>query len=104
MKQSDKKLQGIAKVLLFTKSENELIKLLNELLTSSEIEKLHERVKIVACLKDGMSQREAQRETDAGIATINRGARLLQQPKLIITKIISSAQKMNWWYKLFWRT
>lgn len=103
MQKSNKKLQGIAKVLSLSKSEDELIKLLDDLLTPSEIEKLHERIKIVACLKDAMSQRETQRKTNAGIATITRGARLLQKPKLVITKIISSAQNMNWWQKLFWR-
>lgn len=103
MKNDKNKLQGIAKILSLAKSEDELMRLLDDLLTESELNKLHERVKIIACLKKGMSQREAQQQTNAGIATISRGARLLRKPGLIIAKIISSAQNMGWWQRLFWR-
>ncbi len=100
----DKKIEGIAKLLLLAKSEYELMNLLDDMLTVSEVDKIHERIRIIACLKNGMSQRETQKKTDAGIATITRGAGLLKKPKLIIDHIISAAQKKSWWYKLFWRS
>ena len=104
MEDVKKQLSGIARVLRLAKTEAQLTALLGDLLTDSEIEKIHERIRIVACLKDGLSQRETQRETNAGIATVSRGARLLQGPKNMLSKIIESAQQMSWWYGLFWQT
>ena len=104
MKKKDKKIQGLAKVLMLAKHEDELADLLHDLFTESEIDKVHERIKIFACLKNGMSQREAKRESNSAIATVNHGAKFLKNSAVIIRKILDSAQNMNWWYRLFWRT
>lgn len=103
MSTKDKKIKGIAKVIRLVRTEEDLVRLLDDIFTDSEIDKAHERVKIIACLKDGLSQRKTQTETDAAIATVSRGAQLLHKPKFILDQIISTAQNMNWWQKLFWR-
>lgn len=104
MNEKNEKLQGIAKLIGLSSGEYELIRLLDDLLTDAEIDKIHERIKIVACLKDGLSQRDAQKKTEAAIATVTRGASLLKKPQFILDRVITSAQKMSWWYKLFWQS
>ncbi len=104
MEEQNKKLKGLAKVLMLAKTEGQLIGLLHDLFTESEISKAHERIKIFACLKDGMSQRAAKRESHAAIATVSHGAKFLKNSAIIIRKILDSAQKLSWWQKLFWQT
>ena len=104
MSKANKKLQGIAKIIMLAKNEDEVIGIMHDILTESEIEKVHERIKVFACLKDGLSYRETSREADSAIATVSHGARFLRKSAMVIRKILDSAQKMNWWYKLFWRT
>ena len=103
MKHKEKKLLGIAKIIRLVKSEDNLVRFLDDILTESEIDNMHERTKIVACLKNGLSQRATQKETEAAIATVSRGANLMQKPKLILDKIVTLAENMAWWNKLFWR-
>lgn len=89
---------------MLIKKEKDLEDVLDELFTDSEIDKLQERIRILACLKDGMSQRETRIETDAGFATISRAAQMLKDKKLKIDDYIEQGQKMSWWYNLFWRS
>lgn len=104
MRSISKKLEGIAKVIHLAKDENQLVLLLEELLTSAEIDKIHERIKVITCLKEGLSQRETSQKCGAAIATVSRGARLFQKQSLVIESIIDQARAMGWWQKLFWRT
>jgi Trp operon repressor len=97
------KTQGLAKLFLMAKTEGEMSGLLHDLFTPSEISKAHERAKIFACLKDGLSQRETKEKTHAAIATVTHGARFLRSSAMVIENIIASAQKMVWWQTLFWR-
>jgi Trp operon repressor len=104
MTKLNKKIRGIAKVLLLTRSENELARLIDDLLTPSEVNKVHERIRIIDCYQQGFSQRETKRKTKAAIATITRGAVLVKKPGFILNRFISKAKKQSWWRTLFWRT
>lgn len=104
MKIKNKKLQGLAKVLMLAKKEEELVGLLHDLFTESEIEKAHERIEIFACLNSGMSQRETKKKAHAAIATVSHGAKFLRNSAVIIHKILDFAKNMNWWNRLFWQT
>ncbi len=88
---------------MLAKNEDEVIGILHDLFTESEINKAHERVKIFACLNDGRSQRETKKLSNAAIATVSHGAKFLKNSAMIISQILKSAQNMNWWQKLFWR-
>jgi len=101
MKKTNQKTQGLAKLLLLAKSEQEMEGLLHDLFTESEIGRAHERVKIFSCLKDGMSQREAKKEANAAIVTVTHGAQFLRNSAMIIKEVIDSAQRKNWWQKFF---
>ena len=104
MREKKRKLQGIAKIIMLSKTEGEIMQVLDDILTGSEVENVHERIKIVACLKKGMSQRETKKITHAGIATITRGSSLIKKTGFILDKMISIAQDLSWWNRLFWRT
>ncbi|MBN2086910.1 hypothetical protein JW758_01045 [Candidatus Peregrinibacteria bacterium] len=104
MKKNDDKIRGVAKIIMLAKNEDEVIGILHDLFTKSEIEKAHERVKIFACLKDGKSQRETKKESHAAIATVSHGAKFLKNSAVIIRQVIETAQNMEWWRSLFWRS
>ena len=103
MKRHLKQTQGIAKLFMLAKSEERVADLLEDLLTETEIKKAHDRAKIIACLKDGLSQRETQKRTKAAIATVTHGAVFLRKSGRVIAGILDTAQKMSWWNPLFWR-
>ena len=86
------------------KNEEELVGLLHDLFTEAEMGKAHERIKIFACLNNGMSQRETKRKSHAAIATVSHGAKFLKNSAVMIAEILKVAQGMNWWGALFWRT
>ena len=103
MTKTSKKTQALAKLFVLAKSEKEMQGLLHDIFTESELDKAHERVKIFACLKDGMSQRETKKQATAAIATVTHGAKFLRDSAQIIQEIISSAQQKSWWRASFWR-
>jgi len=96
------KLKGLTKILMLPATEKQLEAMLDDLLTDSEIDKVHERICIIGCLKKGLSQRKTQIETQAGIATVSRGARLLKNDGREIYETVAMAQKKPWWRKLFY--
>ncbi|MDH5596629.1 MAG: trp operon repressor [Candidatus Peregrinibacteria bacterium] len=98
-----KKTQGLAKLLFMAQTESEMVGLLHDIFTQAELSKAHERVKIFACLQDGLSQRETQKKSSAAIATVTHGAQFLRDSALVIRNIITQAQEESWWNKLFWR-
>ncbi len=83
-----KKIDLIAELIQKAESEKELRLLLDDLLTESELNKVYERVQIVANLMNEMSQREVAAKTGAGIATVTRGASLMKKPNFILSKFI----------------
>ena len=103
MIQDFQKTQALAKLFLLAKTESEMTGLLHDLFTISEISHALERVRIFACLSEGLSQRETKRRTKAAIATITHGARFFRDSALIISKLIAAARATSWWQTLFWR-
>lgn len=97
------KTQGLAKLLLMAKTEGEMSALLHDLLTSSELKRVHERAKIFACLQNGLTQRETKKRTKTAIATVTHRAHFLRSSALIIGSFITSAQTMPWWQTFFGR-
>jgi len=91
------KLSFIGNIIKMTKSNEELILLLDDLLTPSEAEKIYERVHIVSHLIDHTPQRSIVEKTGAGIATVTRGSFLLKKPNSILSKFITKARKASWW-------
>jgi Trp operon repressor len=102
MNKMEKQKKGLAKLLERAKNTNELVLLLDDLLTPAEIGKVYERVQIVDCLDRKMSQRVALAKTGAAIATVSRGALLLRKNRLRLPQIINSVRKLAWWNTLFW--
>ena len=97
------KTQGLAKLFLLAKSEGEMAGLLSDLLTGSEINRVYERAKIFACLKNDLTQRATQSKTNAAIATVTHGAKFLRDSAQVIKKILGRAEDSNWWNKFFWQ-
>lgn len=97
------KLKALAKLLRLAKIEETLIQCLDELLTESEVDKLHERVRVLERLKKGDSQREAAQKSGAAIATVSRGASLVKHQNLALFDLMEEANQRSWWQTLFWR-
>jgi Trp operon repressor len=91
------KLNFIGNVIGMAESKNELLFLLDDLLTPSEIQKIYERIHIVSHLMNKMPQREIAEKTGAGIATVTRGSYLVKKPNFILSNFISKAQKLSCW-------
>ena len=103
MDTKDTKIKGLAKFLGLAKNDSEREQFLRDLLTDNEIKKLHERVRIIAYLSYGASQRDAVEGTKAGITTVSRGARVISDPRNIVSKYVQQVFKTRWWRELFWR-
>jgi Trp operon repressor len=95
------KLTGLAHFFAQAKTEKEIEQLLSELLTISEIEKIHERIRILDGLLAKKSQRQVSEETGAAIVTVGRGAHLTKDSGLISGEIIRSVKRRSWWKKYF---
>ncbi len=101
---TSKNLKAISNYLFLCKSRENLAELLANLLTDSEINKIHERIKILDCLSNGFSQRQTQKKVGTGIATISRGAQIVKSKNFAsLEKILKQARVQNWWQELFWR-
>jgi len=99
---SEKKVSGMAQFFSQIESVEDLERVIPELLTDSEIDKIHERLKILQCLDEGFSQRETVKRTGAAIATIGRGAQVIKNKKIKILDYIRHSSTQSWWQKFFW--
>jgi len=98
------KIKALVSFLAMPKSRENLDIVLENLLTSSEITKIYDRIRILDCLERGLSQRETQERVGGGIATISRGADMVKAPKFnIFAGILAEARLQSWWNTLFWR-
>ncbi len=77
MKDSDKFLRELTSFLLEIRDGREMTELLRELLTPKELEEIPRRLQIVKQLKRGTPQREISESLGVGIATVTRGARVM---------------------------
>jgi Trp operon repressor len=96
------KAKGVAKFLLLSQEEGGLVDILPVLMTPIEIEKIYERIRILECLNDGLSQRKTLKKTGSAIATVTRGAKVLKQVPPFFGLLIKKAQHLDWWRHLFW--
>lgn len=96
VQQKTRQMYRIAELLRMAQSEGELVALLGDLLTDSEVNKMYERVQIVSYLMEGMSQREVAEKTGAGIATVTRGASVIRNPECVLTRLIDQERNGRW--------
>ena len=67
--------------LLAQKSLKNMEKVLRQLLTSSELTEVKNRLQIIEMLEQGMPQRQIADKLGVGIATVTRGSTILKQSK-----------------------
>jgi len=67
--------------LLAQKSLKNMEKVLRQLLTSSELTEVKNRLQIIEMLEQGMPQRQIADKLGVGIATVTRGSTILKQGK-----------------------
>ena len=102
MKKLNNHKKALATLLFQAQSTEEMMYLLDDLLTQAEIVKLYERVKILDCLDQKMSQRETFAKTGSAIATVSRGAEVMQKEGVQLPEIIRRSRTQLWWRTLFW--
>ena len=97
------KIKALVEFFSMPKSRKNLDIILENLLTDSELTKIHDRIKILDSLESGLSQRDTLDRIGGGIATISRGAAMVKAKKFnIFAGILESARLQSWWRKLFW--
>lgn len=69
--------------LLAQKSFKEMEKVLRQLLTSSELTEVNNRLQIIEMLEQGVPQRQIADKLGVGIATVTRGSSILKQDKTV---------------------
>ncbi len=69
--------------LLAQKSFKEMEKVLRQLLTSSELTEVNNRLQIFEMLEQGVPQRQIADKLGVGIATVTRGSSILKQDKTV---------------------
>ena len=72
---------------------NEMIKLMNELLTKSELSDLTLRWNLLCMLSEGLSQREIAAKLGVSLCKITRGAKILKDEKGAVKKIFDKIGK-----------
>lgn len=102
-KNATSKIEGLADLFKMARTKAELVNLLDNLCTPAELDKFYDRIRIIDCLDQGLSQRVTLQKTKTAIATITRGAFLLRQGNVFLVKLIRRARNLSWWHKLFWR-
>jgi Trp operon repressor len=102
MKVFSHQLRGIAHLLIFSQEEGKLLDTLSLFMTEREIKNIYERIKIVECLNNGLSQRKTCKKTGVAIATVSHGAKILKQT-LFMSSLLQKVQRLDWWRHLFWR-
>lgn len=83
------RLKLVINLLRAVESDSEMQKLLEAILTPSELHSLGERAEIVRGIINGKTQREISEQTGAGVATIGRGSRELKFGSGIFQKLFA---------------
>ena len=74
----EQQLADLSGLILQARNRDELVVLLQGLLTPQELDEVVLRWRLMACLLAGMKQREISRELGVSLGKIARGSRLLQ--------------------------
>lgn len=85
--------KDIYDILCSVSNRNEMIKLINELLTKSEISDLTLRWNLLCMLNEGLSQREIAAKLGVSLCKITRGAKILKDEKGAVKKIFEKSSK-----------
>ena len=85
--------QDIYDIFCSVSNRNEMIKLMNELLTKSEISDLTLRWNLLCMLSEGLSQREIAAKLGVSLCKITRGAKILKDDKGVVKKIFDQNSK-----------
>ena len=78
MKALNRSTHEIAQILIRSKNEIEMGKLLEDLLTPAELDDVAERIRIVEALLKGMSQRMVAKQLGVSVSKTTRGSQLIQ--------------------------
>ena len=70
------------------KSKDEIYNFLLEILTTSEVETLSKRWRILKMLKKGKTQREISKDLNVSLCKVTRGSKILKNQKSIVSKIL----------------
>ena len=81
-------IKEISEMIKGLKSDNEVTRLLNELLTESELDTLSKRWRIVKMLNSGLTQREIAKELKVSLCKVTRGAKILKKPDSMVRKFL----------------
>ena len=81
-------IKELSQIISQLKDEKEIYKLLNELLSESELDVLSKRWRIVKMLKAGCTQREIAKELNVSLCKVTRGAKILKDEKAIVSKFL----------------
>ena len=87
--------QDIYDIFCSVSNRNEMIKLMNELLTKSEISDLTLRWNLLCMLSEGLSQREIASKLGVSLCKITRGAKILKDDKGVVKKIFDQNNKQK---------
>lgn len=78
MKALNRSTHEIAQILIRSKNELEMGKLLEDILTPAELDDVAERIRIVEALLNGMSQRMVAKQLGVSVSKATRGSQLIQ--------------------------
>lgn len=90
-----KEFRELALVLNNVSKVNDLELLLEELLTSKELEDLTKRWALMKMLRSGMTQRDIANELKISLCKITRGAKILKNEKSMVNKIFKEKEKLK---------
>ena len=82
----------IAEILSKTSDRKEIEKFLSELLTSSEIDAISKRWRILDLLSKGETQRSIVKNLNVSLCNVTRGAKILKNKNSVSAKFIKSEE------------
>ena len=81
-------IKELSQIISKLKDDKEIYKLLNELLSESELDVLSKRWRIVKMLNSGLTQREIAKELKVSLCKVTRGAKILKKPDSMVRKFL----------------
>ena len=81
-------IKELSQIISKLKNDKEIYRILNELLTESELNVLSKRWCIVKMLKAGCTQREIAKELNVSLCKVTRGAKIIKDKNAIVNKFV----------------
>lgn len=82
-------IEEITNIIKALQTKAEIADFFKELLTKSELDTIAKRWQILNMLKDGYPQREIAKELKVSLCNITRGAKIIKNPNLVLTKCLT---------------